>query len=217
MLICISTVGLLLACQNQDALNTKLDKGLEQSPESNINYQDTSLEKNDIASSTTKQDTSLQYFANKAIECIENQDFISLSEMVGTKGLRFSPYQHIDKNSVLFKASELKTIFENDSVITWGVADGSGEKINLTFKDYYQKYIYDKNYIDLEPNWGQIKASGNSINNIKEFYPNSRVVEYYFPGTDEYRKMDWKSLFLVFKKENQHYSLVGIVHGQWTI
>ena len=61
-------------------------------------------------------------------------------------------------------------------------------------------------------------GQGNSLNNIREFYPGSYFVEYHFSGFDpQYAGMDWQSLRLVFLEEDGVWLLVGIVHDQWTI
>lgn len=137
------------------------------------------------------------------------------------KGVRFSPYQHVDtKTDRIVKASQLAKATADTKTYNWGVADGSGEPIILTFDKYYQRFIYNYDYQKLAKQRGFNRSigSGNSINNIKTVYPNGIAVEYYVPGQNpDYGGMDWGSLTLVFEPtaDNKYY-LVGVIHGQWT-
>ena len=59
---------------------------------------------------------------------------------------------------------------------------------------------------------------GNSVNNLKEIYPNRHFIDYHFSGFDQKLKgMDWTSLRLVIEKQNGEYFLVAVIHDQWTI
>lgn len=59
-------------------------------------------------------------------------------------------------------------------------------------------------------------GNGNSINNLKEIYPQPHFTEYYFSGFDQkYNGLDWSSLRLVFKKYQNDYYLVAVIHDQW--
>jgi hypothetical protein len=60
-------------------------------------------------------------------------------------------------------------------------------------------------------------GGGNSIDNSSEFYPEAKIVEYYFSGFDpQYGGMDWRSLRLVFSELNDTWYLVGVIHDEWT-
>jgi hypothetical protein len=61
-------------------------------------------------------------------------------------------------------------------------------------------------------------GKGNSIDNLKETYPQLHFTEYHFKGFDEkYKGLDWTSLRFVYKKYNNAYYLVAVIHDQWTI
>ncbi|WP_141502690.1 hypothetical protein [Paenibacillus luteus] len=135
------------------------------------------------------------------------------------KGLLFSPYAHIDTSSAkVFQASGLPP-FTDSTVYNWGAYDGSGEPISLTFKQYYEKFVYDKDFLASESvGADEIKGEGNMLVNIKEIFPGSFVMDYYFSGFDEQDAgMDWESLILVLEELNGAWYLSAIVHSQWTI
>lgn len=79
--------------------------------------------------------------------------------------------------------------------------------------------MYDVDFLNA-PNISLNKtiSSGNSLNNIDSVYGNCTYVEFYFPGFKEkYDGMDWRSLKLVFEKQDNKLFLIGVIHDQWTI
>lgn len=155
----------------------------------------------------------------KVIESIKNKDIKNLSEYVHPKkGVLFSPYSFIrpEENIILTKKNIVKTYDENEK-LTWGAYDDTGDKIFLTFDEYYNKFIYDADFINSVPNYDSIMGIGNSIENTNKYFPDTRTVEYYVYGTKTYSGMDWKSLRLVYEQHKEKYYLVAIIHNQWTI
>lgn len=155
------------------------------------------------------------------IELIKEKDMNMLSSYVHpTKGLRFAPYPFIDiTTSQVFTAQQVANLYKDDSVYMWGSYDGSGEPINLTFDEYYNRFIYDVNFANPDIIGNNITVSqGNDIDNVKEIYPSGYFVELYITGVDpQYEGIDWRSLKLVFEQLDDEWYLVGIIHGEWTI
>ncbi len=148
---------------------------------------------------------SLEQISTQVISLLKNNDFATLSQYVHPqKGLRFSPYPYISDTDRLLGRDAIYTILNDNSVYSWGVFDGSGEPINLTFPGYYARFIYSADFANAaQVAYNQAIGSGNSINNISDFYPGAEFVEYHFPGFDaKYEGMDWQSLRLVFMQEN---------------
>lgn len=154
------------------------------------------------------------------IDAIKNKNMDKLASYTHpAKGLRFSPYGYIDvKTSRVFTADEVKSLVENSQTYTWGNYDGSGEPINMNFNDYYEKFIYDKDFANPQIIGNNtIVGQGNSLINIKEVYPDSYFIELHFKGFDtKYSGIDWESLRLVFQEEKGEWYLVSIIHDQWT-
>lgn len=172
-------------------------------------------EPSDKAGAATEQEA-----ADAVIAALKAKDMETLSTYVHpVKGLLFSPYAHIEQNTALvFQANELPDLTDA-TVRNWGVYDGSGEPIELTFSQYYDKFVYDKDFISAETvGLDEIKGQGNTLVNIKEVFPDSFVVDYYFSGFDpQYDGMDWESLILVLEQHEGAWYVSAVVHSQWTI
>jgi hypothetical protein len=161
------------------------------------------------------------YRVIEVIGFMKNKDMNSLSQYIHpTKGIRFTPYFFTDtENDKVFTAEEAAGLMNSTEIINWGVYDGSGEPINLIFGDYYDKFVYDKDFANPQVIGNNVPIGiGNIIDNTSEAYPNGYFVELHFPGFDpQFQGIDWESLRLVFEEYNNTWYLVGVVHGQWTI
>lgn len=159
--------------------------------------------------------------AMDVLKAIKNYDLEKLSDAVHPdKGVRFTPYTFVDvERDLVFTAEEVKNLANDTKTYLWGYYDGSGDPMNLKFQEYYEKFIYDADFVNAEQTgYNKTLSYGNAIDNSAEVYKNSIIVEYYFSGIDpKYEGMDWRSLKLVFEKKNDVWYLVGIIHGQWTI
>ncbi len=134
-------------------------------------------------------------------------------------GVRFSPYGYVDtKDDRVLDAAALGSPDEGGP-LRWGHFDGTGEPIDLTIREYFERFVFDVNFVDApEVGYNTRIGSGNSIDNSPEVYPDGIRVEYHFPGFDaKYAGLDWRSLRLVFEYENNCWYLTGIIHDQWTI
>ncbi|GAE87569.1 GerMN domain-containing protein [Acetivibrio straminisolvens] len=156
-----------------------------------------------------------------AIKAIKEKDMEKLASMVHpVKGVLFSPYSHIElgKHQV-FTKDQLKDLLKSEKVYTWGEYDGIGDPIELTFAEYFEKFVYDHDFANAEKvAYNEIQQSGNTIVNISDVFPEGKFMDYYFSGfTPEYDGLDWASLRLVFEEYDGQWYLVCIAHGQWTI
>lgn len=163
----------------------------------------------------------LRQLGENALKALRDRDMERLSPMVHPdKKLRFSPYTFVDLNQALaFSAGELKTLMSSDKVYTWGLYDGSGEPIKLTFREYMDTFVYDRDFLNAEEvGFNRIIGKGNTINNIFSVYPDAVMLEYYFSGFDpRYEGLDWECLRLIFEQKDGTWYLVAVVHDQWTI
>ncbi len=172
-----------------------------------------------ITSSSAKE-TSLLNISNNILNALKNKDMNFIKDYVGAKGVRFShsTYVNVDRDVVLTK-NEIANAFNSNKIYLWGVSDGKGENINLNFSDYYKKYIYDKDFLNADLIGNDVFiGTCNTINNAKQVYVNSKIIEYHFKGFDpQVAGIDWESLRLVFENQNNNWYLVGIIHAQWTV
>ena len=156
------------------------------------------------------------------INLLKNKDMVNLAQYIHPeRGVRFTPYSYIETSTnLVFKAEEIAALMENTQIYNWGEYDGSGEPIDVTFSDYYNKFVYDVDFAEpnLIGNSTVVSTSGNMVNNISQAYPTESFVEFHFSGFDaQYAGLDWKSLRLVFEDVDGTWYLVGIIHDQWTI
>ncbi|WP_123042332.1 hypothetical protein [Cohnella candidum] len=167
----------------------------------------------------TKPDSQLKQTAQDVVDALRDRDLERLSEAADPEGLRFSPSLHIDeKTSLVFKAGELPS-FKDTKKLTWGSYDGSGEPIDLTFRDYFEKFVYSQDFSSApDVSVNQLLGKGNTPFNGTEVYPGASYVEFHFPGFDKKNEgMDWESLVLVFRQVSGEWKLASVVHGSWTI
>jgi hypothetical protein len=137
-----------------------------------------------------------------------------------SRGVRFSPYAYVQDTHQVFTAGEVRGLLQDPTAYVWGVYDGSGEPIRATFAEYYEEFVYDVDFADApEVSYNRrLGGHGGTIDNAREFYPGSTVVEYHIPGVDpQYEGLDWRSLRLVFQQQDGSWYLVGIIHDEWTV
>lgn len=162
---------------------------------------------------------SLEKHAAQVMNLLIRKDFAALAEQIEMgQDLLFSPYGYIDTTSAIrFSGEKLKQAASQKQKINWGEYDGTGEPIELTLPEYFDKFVTDKAYLKCGANpLNETTAVGNTVNNLKEVFPDYDFVEYYCKGSDKYSFMDWGAIRLVYKVSGDKIYLVAIVHDQWT-
>jgi hypothetical protein len=70
---------------------------------------------------------------------------------VGQEGITFLPYphnpHHFNDPYQHFSADALKGLDLSTETLLWGIWDGSGDEIRLSFEEYYQRFMYDEDYL----------------------------------------------------------------------
>lgn len=160
--------------------------------------------------------------ASRVVELLKQHDLRGLSQLVHpVKGIRFSPYAFLDRKiNISFVPATLPGALRETRKRVWGTYDGSGAPIRLTFAEYYQRFVYDRDFAAATKIFYNEEpiARGNTRDNSFEEYPNAIIVEYYMPGVrPEQEGMDWASLRLVFEQHRAAWYLVHVIHDQWTI
>lgn len=157
--------------------------------------------------------------ASQVLQSLKNKDYRSFARYFHPKEtVLFSPYGHINKATCKkLLAKDFLESIEKNWTLTWGVYDGTGESMKIKVIPYLDKFVYDADYLSSDQSaFDQVIKKGNSLDNLAEVYPGLHFVDYHIPGTDP-SGMDWRSLRLVFKKYNNEYYLVAVIHDQWTI
>ena len=157
--------------------------------------------------------------AAEVILLLKNQDMTGLAAYTHrVRGIRFSPYSAIQPDDLVFFKDEIAGLMDDPTVYHWGIYDGSGLDMDLTFAGYFAEFVYDVDFASApQVAVNQRLGQGNTIDNSAEVYPGEMIVEYHFPGFDpQYDGMDWRSLRLVFRYCQGNYDLIGIIHDEWT-
>jgi len=153
--------------------------------------------------------------------CMQQQDWTMLAAYVHPqRGVTFTPYSTVAPGSDLtFTADQIKNLAQDQRVYTWGFEDGRGNPIQMTMLQYFARYVYDRDYTQVSQiGVDRIMTGGNALENLTEEYPDCRFVDFSFPSADPVNDgLDWSSLKLVFQADGEHWYLVGVVHGEWTI
>lgn len=162
--------------------------------------------------------TLLEY-SQKIVQIIKEKNYDKLVKYFSPSGVRFSPYAYVESGHIQLTTKQFLEHIKTNKKLVWGYYDGKGGEIRLSVQDYFDKFVYDVDFVNapqIKPN--KIIGRGNSINNIKKFYPNCKFVEYHFAGFEkQYEGMDWRSLRLIYKKTDDRFCLIGIAHDKWTI
>lgn len=183
----------------------------------------TNVEPNDdspVVTTPANSEADMKTLGTSILNLLKNKDFEGLALKIHPKiGVRFSPYSYVSTDNLHFSADDFLQMIGGEQKYLWGYADGSGFELNLSFDEYYQRYIFDKDFSQApETAIDKRIKFGNSIENTLEFYPNAHFIEYHFPMFDpQYEGLDWKSLRLVFSEYEGQWYLIGVIHDEWTI
>ena len=199
----------LCACENGGSSGNSLDVGSVDAEES--------LDFDEVSS----RDSSLLSASEAVLTLMKERNFEGLSRFIHPElGIRFSPYGHVDTAAhVRLTRQQFLQLKEEEKPVLWGNYDGTGKDIQLTFEEYFEKFVYDVDFLNPEQtSVNEILGQGNTLHNLETVYPGADFTESYFSGFEEkYDGMDWRSLRLVFQSYEGRPYLVGIVHDQWTI
>jgi hypothetical protein len=175
-----------------------------------------------VASSNTPDRSGVLQAARQVVEAIKAKDGERWAELAHPeKGVRFSPYAYVEvKSDVVFSRDQIRRFWTDEMTYTWGFADGTGDPINMTPRQYCDRYIMDRDF--LNPSTTSVdndRARGNTNNNAAEVYPQGTRVEYYIePSIREgVPDLDWAALRLVFEESAGSWFLVAVIHDQWTV
>ena len=206
-------VGLLLAmtgCQTQAISSAPMTPSTSaHTPSTLPNITQQTLAKQSLAQQAQRIQTVL---ANGDYDHI-------ITDIHPIRGVRFSMYAYVrpEVDKVFSREQFAQYLRESRIRFTWGDLDGTGDLLIQPLPEYLNTWVAADTFKGTTPSINVFKHNGNMINNLKEIYPNSEVVEYYFAGTEQYSGMDWRIMRLVFEEYQGQRYLVAIVNEQWTV
>jgi hypothetical protein len=155
--------------------------------------------------------------AMDVVTVLKEQDIPALAALTHPeKGIRFSPYGFVGEADRVLLRDELDKQWKSKTRVFWGLLDATGRPIRRTFKEYYKRFIYDRDFASTKRVTINDVQRTNKYTNVFEVYPNGVVVEYYFSGDRDFEELDWRSLRLVFEEFEEVWYLCGIIHDEWT-
>lgn len=158
--------------------------------------------------------------ARAALLALEGPDHPALAGWVHPeRGLLLSPYATVlTGEGVILLPHTVEALADDDPVRHWGWYDGSGDPIELTFREYHDRFVWNRDYATApEVSVDRRIGTSTSVDNLAEAFPGATVVEFHHPGTDpELHGMDWGSLRLVMERDGERWWLIAVVGDRWT-
>ena len=160
--------------------------------------------------------------AIEVVAALKRRDMATVAKYAHpTMGVLLAPYAFVETSEhQIWSAASLSKWFTDQRVRTWGTEDGTGFPIDMTPSQYYERYVFPRDFtVGAKISVNDDQAKGNSINNAASLYPDGVRVEFYLPPTQtpEGPLPDWRALRLVFMGVGGEPKLVAVVHDQWTI
>lgn len=163
-------------------------------------------------------DETIAAINQRLLSILKSKDYHKFSEFIHPqKGVRFSMYAYLNPENKIFSKKDFDKYIDSNIKFTWGSRDGSGEPLVLSLQDYFEKWVFKRDFSSSEYHFNEFRGQGNSLNNIKEIYPTQNFTENYIPPTEKYGGMDWNSLRFVFEEYNGTYYLIAVINDEWTI
>ena len=172
-----------------------------------------------LETKNTNKDETLKSLNDQILSTLKAKDYTRFSSYIHPeKGVQFSMYAYIQPNQdKRFSRQEFIKYASTNIKFTWGEKDGSGDKLVLSIKDYFNNWVFNRDFTKGEYQLNTFKGSGNSLNNLQETYAGFNFTENFLPGSEQYSGMDWNSLRLVFEELHGTYYLVAVINDEWTI
>ena len=175
----------------------------------------------EVPAFTSKDTTALLRSAAGVAEALKYKDYEALAGYVHPeRGVTFTAYSTVNlETDQNFSADQIRELAQDDTRYLWGYEDGRGEPIQRTIAQFLEEFIFSVDYTQATSvGVDEIVMSGNSLENLKEAYPDCRFVDLCYPSLDPaYEGLDWCSLKIVFAPTQSGWYLVGLIHSQWTI
>lgn len=157
------------------------------------------------------------------VRALQNNDTRALATFVHpTRGVRFSPYIHADESDRVISRAQMPYLANHARKWNWGLYDGTGDPMNLTWNEFRRKMLVSRPYLPLKStnareDFNRLSQNGNVPNNLLDVYPNAIFTRYYSSGYDpKFEGLDWRALFLAWRPVGKTWYLVGVANDEWT-
>ena len=156
-------------------------------------------------------------FADECLALLKNKDWGALGSLVHRgQGLTFSPYGYVEDGAVRLGMGDVKALDTYNQVHVWGHYAGSGDPIEMTFAQYYDRFVFDKDFTQA-PQVAVSKVIRSTMEeNLYVFGNGCEFVDFHIPGSGASADHNWASLRLVFGWYEEELCLLAVVHDEWT-
>ncbi len=151
-----------------------------------------------------------QWDSGRLFEALVEADFELFVTALPDYPVVISPDGYIDSSDLQLTPAQWK----DTHAYLFGFAHGSGDSMNYVPDTFFIRFLAKpwhqgiRTY-DLIPS----ECLGNTINNIREIWGDSvHFVNYCLPGTEQYGRMDWLALRIVWQDD----SLLAIIRDAWS-
>ena len=159
--------------------------------------------------------------AKQVVAAMKAKDGAGLAEFVHReRGVRFSPCAFVDVGSdrVLSRA-DVRRLWEDHSVYSWGHAEGTGDPIMLTPAGYFERFVMDRDFTAAASvTVNDYQTRGTTHSNAAAVYTNGTSVEFFLEPSEGHGDpaFDWRALRLVLENQDGSWQLIAVIHDEWT-
>ena len=151
------------------------------------------------------------------IAAMKDSNFLELQKYVHPiKGVRVSCFNEASTRDVILSSDSLLLNQKYD----WDVWAG-GESISMSFSELFDTFLWAGDYSQYAPIYNPVRSpdyyrDGNAyIGNEYIFYDKCISVLYYYEGNDEWARVDWRALKLIYQEHSDgDWYLTGIIHSE---
>ncbi len=133
-------------------------------------------------------DHEIKLLSDSVLVCLKKKDLNKLAGYIHPNlGVRFSPYAFIDTVNHLVMSRDMLsgTNIQKEKFI-WGAEDGTGQPIKLSIGKYFDKFVYDSDFINAgEVNINKVITRGTTKNNVIEAYPECSFIDLFNPDISD--------------------------------
>lgn len=155
--------------------------------------------------------------ANQTVQCIKDKDFMELQKYIhDEKGVVFAYATNIDSYSPVFSKKQVGEFGEDYNKYVWGSGTHSDELLELTSVEYFDKYLYKEDYLNVEKiSVNNTIGTSNAVDNLEEIFNDCVYVEFYYEGTEKNGYLDWSSLKVVMEEYDGELKVVGLINSYY--
>lgn len=158
-------------------------------------------------------------FSRRAVAALQKNDTATLARLMHPKGLRFAPYANFSKRDLILSRLTVAAMRHSSRVYSWGISDGSGDPIRLSWNAFRRRYLtpQGKDFLMGEVHLDALKTRSNLKNNLHAAYADAAFVYFRVPGTPKYSGMNWRGLWLAWRPIGKNWYLCAVAGDQWVI